>query len=77
MDRVADVTELDDGGLAVVAHVLLQHLSVVSGTLTLLAGDRGRTAPERAQLLAQATAANERAVAILHDLVRGRRPSVG
>lgn len=69
-------TELDDGGVAVVAHVLLQHLSVVSGALALLAGERGRTAPERAQLLAQAAAANARAVAILHDLVRGVPPAV-
>lgn len=72
-----DVTELDDGGLAVVAHVLLQHLSVVSGALTLLADDRGRTGPERTQLLAQAVAANDRAVAILHSLLRGGPPVAG
>jgi hypothetical protein len=71
------VTGLDDGGLAVVAHVLLQHLSVVSGALALLAEDRGRTGASRTQLLAQATAANERAVALLHDLLRGVPPTVG
>lgn len=70
------VPELDDGALAVVAHVLLQHLSVVSGALALLADDAaGRPRPPRAQLLEQAVAANEKAVAILHELLRGRPPS--
>lgn len=68
------VAEVDDGGIAVAAHVLLQHLSVVSGVLALLAEQRGRSAEARATLLDQATAANERAVALVHDLMRGVPP---
>jgi hypothetical protein len=76
-DQVAGAPQqLDDGGLAVLAHVLLQHLSVVNGALALLDEHRHRPPEARAQLLAQATAANERAVAILHDLLRGAVPTL-
>jgi hypothetical protein len=74
-DEMADpVAQLDDGGLAVTAHVLLQHLSVVNGVLALLGEQRGRTGEARTLLLEQAVAANERAVLIVHDLLRGRLP---
>jgi hypothetical protein len=71
-----DVAAVDDGGLAVVAHVLLQHLSVVSGGLALLAEGRDRTPEARTHLLEQAGAANARAVEMVHELLRGRLPEV-
>jgi hypothetical protein len=66
---------LDDGAVAVFAHVVLQHLSVVSAALALL-GDsaEGRARPPADRLLAQASDHTAQAVEMLRDLIRGVPP---
>jgi hypothetical protein len=66
---------LDDGAVAVFAHVVLQHLSVVSAALVLLEdNDEGRARPPRARLIEQARDHTGQAVELLRDLIRGVPP---
>ena len=67
---------LDDGAVAVFAHVVLQHLSVVSAALALLDdNDQGRARPPRARLLELANDHTAQAVELLRDLIRGVPPA--
>ena len=75
--RVDDAERiLDDGAVAVFAHVVLQHLSVVSAALALLTNDsNGRPRPPPERLLEQATDHTAQAVELLRDLIRGVPPA--
>lgn len=68
---------LDDDLLAVVAHSLLNSMSVISGSAETLADHWERVAPEvRLEFLERIVTQSSHVVGVLTDLVRSGRPEL-
>jgi K+-sensing histidine kinase KdpD len=71
------VGEIDDDLLAVVAHSLLNSMSVISGNAETLAEHWERVEPEvRAEFLERIVTQSRLVVGVLTDLVRSGRPEL-
>jgi signal transduction histidine kinase len=71
------VGEIDDDLLAVVAHSLLNSMSVISGNAETLAEHWDRVEPEvRAEFLERIVTQSRLVVGVLTDLVRSGRPEL-